>query len=96
MQNLNLGDKGGSGSGLVLECRGELLLLDVVSGQSVDSGLDENHSAGLSVPFREDHSEGNIQLGVLVGTVSLEVLSDRDGLLDEVVKVLGDGWGEAC
>ena len=38
----------------------------------------------------------NIQLGVLVGSVSLEVLSDRDGLLDKVVKVLGDGWGETC
>jgi hypothetical protein len=24
------------------------------------------------------------------------VLSDRDGLLDEVVEVLGDGWGETC
>jgi hypothetical protein len=54
MQNLNLGNKGGSGSGLVLECRGELLLLDVVSGQSVDSGLDENHSAGLLVPSQDD------------------------------------------
>ena len=53
MQNLNLGDKGGSGSGLVLECRGELLLLDVVSGQSVDSGLDENHSAVLLVPSHD-------------------------------------------
>lgn len=40
--------------------------------------------------------EVNIQLGILVTTVSLEVLSDRDGLLDEVVEVLGDGWGEAC
>jgi len=95
MQNLNLGDKGGSGSGLVLECRGELLLLDVVSGQSVDSGLDENHSAGLLVRFKRWWCRVDIQLGVLVGTVSLEVLSDRDGLLDEVVKVLGDGWGEA-
>ena len=74
-----LSDKGGSGSGLVLECRRELLLLDVVSGQSVDSGLNKNHS----------------ELGILVTTVSLEVLSDRDGLLDEVVEVLGDGWGEA-
>jgi hypothetical protein len=54
MQNLNLGDKGGSGSGLVLECRGELLLLDVVSGQSVDSGLDENHSAGLLVSCTDE------------------------------------------
>ena len=55
MQNLNLGDKGGSGSGLVLECRGELLLLDVVSGQSVDSGLDENHSAGSLVLHKDDN-----------------------------------------
>ena len=39
--------------------------------------------------------EVDIQLGILVTTVSLEVLSDRDGLLDEVVEVLGDGWGEA-
>jgi hypothetical protein len=57
MQNLNLGNKGGSGSGLVLECRGELLLLDVVSGQSVDSGLDENHSAELLVPYQDDDVE---------------------------------------
>lgn len=36
----------------------------------------------------------NVQLGVLVGTVSLEVLSDNNGLLDEVVEVLWDGWAE--
>jgi hypothetical protein len=35
------------------------------------------------------------QLGVLVATVSLEVLAHRDGLLDKVVEVLGDGRGEA-
>lgn len=73
-----------------------MLLLDVVSGQSVDSGLDENHSAVILVKALIEDGEGNSQLGVLVGTVSLEVLSDRDGLLDEVVKVLGDGWGETC
>jgi hypothetical protein len=49
----------------------------------------------ISIPLLVQRREGvDIQLGVLVGTVSLEVLSDRDGLLDEVVKVLGDGWGE--
>lgn len=42
---LRLGDEGGSGGGLVLEGRRDLLGLDVVSGQSVDSGLDKNHSA---------------------------------------------------
>lgn len=93
MQSLNLGDKGGSGSGLVLECRGELLLLDVVSGQSVDSGLDENHSAIGQELYKYDMGI-DLQLGVLVATVPLEVLSDRDGLLDEVVKVLGDGRSE--
>ena len=52
--------------------------LDVVSGKTVDTGLDENHS----------------ELGVLVGTVTLEVLSDSDGLFDEVVEVLWDGGAE--
>jgi hypothetical protein len=42
---INLSDKGGSGSGLVLEGRGELLLLDVVTCETVDTGLDENHAA---------------------------------------------------
>jgi hypothetical protein len=36
----------------------------------------------------------NSQLGVLVCTVTLEVLADSNGLLDEVVHVLGDGGGE--
>lgn len=36
----------------------------------------------------------NPQLGILVTPVSLEVLSDRDGLLDEVVEVLGDRRGK--
>lgn len=41
---------------------------------------------------QEDHS----QFTVLVGTVTLEVLSDRDSLLDKAVKVLGDGRGKTC
>lgn len=94
---LRLGDEGGSGGGLVLEGRGHLLGLDVVSGQSVDSGLDENHSAAKSVMLWTSGTGSRCsQLGVLVGSVSLEVLSDGDGLLDEVVKVLGDGGAETC
>lgn len=50
----------------------------VVSGQSVDSGLDQNQS----------------ELGVLVLSVSLQVLSDRDSLLDQEVQVLWDLWGQ--
>ena len=52
-QTQDLGDEGGSGSGLVLECRRELLLLDVVSSQSVNSGFNENHSAKkyISITF---------------------------------------------
>lgn len=34
------------------------------------------------------------QFTVLVGTVPLEVLSDSDSLLDQVVEVLGNGGGE--
>lgn len=60
----------------------------------MDSGLDKNHSAkSISITNIVLVLEDS-QLGVLVGTVSLEVLSDRDGLLDEVVEILGDGWGE--
>lgn len=44
----------------------------------MDSGFDENQS----------------ELGVLVLSVSLEVLTDLDGLLDQVVKILWDIWGE--
>lgn len=42
---LRLGDQGGSSGGLVLEGRGQLLLLDVVSGETVDPGLDQNETA---------------------------------------------------
>lgn len=38
----------------------------------------------------------DVQLGVPVGPVPLQVLPDRDGLLDEVVKVLGDRGGQTC
>lgn len=41
----------------------------------------------------------HVQLGVLVSSVSLQVLSDGDGLLDQVVQVFGDGgvqtWNKA-
>lgn len=36
----------------------------------------------------------NPQLGILVTPVSLEVLSDRNSLLDEVVEILGNGRGK--
>lgn len=50
----------------------------VVSSQSVDSRLDQNQS----------------ELGVLVLSVSLQVLSDRDSLLDQKVQVLWDLWSQ--
>ena len=67
------------GGGLELEGRRQLRLGLVVAGKTVDTGLDKNEA----------------ELGVLVVTVALEVLADGDGLLDEVVKVLGDLGGEA-
>lgn len=61
------------GSGrLVLPVRRQHGDGSVVSSQSVDSGLDQNQS----------------ELGVLVLSVSLQVLSDRDSLLDQEVQVL--------
>jgi len=61
----------------------------------VDSGLDENHSAARQ-HCAGIRGAGCSQLGVLVTSVSLKVLSDGDGLLDEVVEVLGDGGAETC
>ena len=40
-----LSDQGRGSGGLVLEGRGQLLLLDVVTSETVDPGLDENESA---------------------------------------------------
>jgi hypothetical protein len=46
-QPTNLSDESRGGGGLVLECRRELLLLDVVTGETVDTGFDQNHAAKL-------------------------------------------------
>jgi hypothetical protein len=50
----------------------------VVAGKTVDTGLNKNQT----------------ELGVLVLAVALQVLADRDSLLDELVQVLGDLRGK--
>lgn len=67
-----------SGGGLVLPVWWQHRDSSVVSGQSVDSRLNQNQS----------------ELGVLVLSVSLQVLSDRDSLLDQEVQVLWDLWSQ--
>lgn len=67
-------DQSRSGGRLVLPVWWQDSNGSVVSSQSVDSGLDQNQS----------------ELGVLVLSVSLQVLSDRDSLLDQEVQVLWD------
>ena len=71
-------DQSRSSSGLVLPVWWQDRYSSVVSSQSVDSGLDQNQS----------------ELGVLVLSVSLQVLSDRDSLSDQVVQVLWDLWSQ--
>ncbi len=71
-------DEGVSLLGLVLPGGMQLLGGSVVASESVDSALDENKS----------------ELAVLVLSVSLQVLSNVDSLLDQVVEVLGDLGGE--
>lgn len=61
---ITLCDHGGSGGGLVLPVGGEDTDSAVVTGETVDTRLDENEA----------------ELGVLVLAVALEVLADRDGL----------------
>lgn len=58
----------------------ELARLLVVAPQPVHTALDEDKP----------------ELGVLVLPIALQVLADRHGLLDEAVKVLGDGGSHAC
>lgn len=53
---------------------GNLTSLSEVSGESVDSGFDQNKSV--------------FSIGIL--SVSFKMLSDRDGLLDQVVKIFGE------
>merc|ERR1739845_9663 len=56
-----------------------MLVLLVVSRDTVDSGFDKNQS----------------KLGVLILAVSFQVFSDRHGLLDEVVEIFRDFWGKS-
>lgn len=50
----------------------------VVTGKTVDTGLDQNEA----------------ELSVAILAVALEMLADGDGLLDQVVEILGDLGGE--
>jgi len=75
----HLCDQGACGGALISPCWWEDTDGLVVSGQTVDTGFDENQS----------------ELGVLVLAVSLEMLADSDSLLDQHVQVLWDLWGEA-
>lgn len=62
----------------LLPGRGESLALLVVAGEAVDAGLDVDE----------------LELGGVVLAVALKMLADVDGLLDEVVEVLGNLRGE--
>lgn len=75
---ISLVNQSRSGGRLVLPVRWQNGNGSVVSGESVDSRFDQNQS----------------ELGVLVLSVSLKVLSDRDSLLDKEVQVLWDLWSK--
>lgn len=72
-------DESGGGGALVPPGRGKGTDGLVVTGETVDTGLDENEA----------------ELGVLVLAVDRQVLADGDSLLDEHVEVLGDLGSEA-
>merc|ERR1740122_694351 len=71
-------DQGGGGCRDVLEGRRQRLDALVVSCEAVDAALHENQA----------------ELRVLVFAVLVEMLADGDGLLDEIVEVLGQIRGE--
>ena len=65
--------------GLVPPGSGERLDVSVVTSESVDSAFDKNES----------------ELGVLVSSALLQMLSDVHSLFDQVVKVFWDAWSKA-
>lgn len=77
--NICLCDKGRGGSALVPPGRGEGTDGLVVTGETVNTGFDENET----------------ELAVLVLAVGLEVLADGDSLLDKHVEVLRDIGAQA-
>ena len=79
MLRSNLRDESRSGGALVFPVGRKDRLGLVVSGQLVDTALDQDESV----------------LGVLVLSVLLQVFPDGHGLLDQVVQVLWDLAGEA-
>merc|ERR1719507_2962068 len=74
-----LGNHGGGGAALVLPGGGQDTGQLVVPGQAVDPALDQNKP----------------ELGIPVLPVPLEMLPDRDCLLDQMGAVLGQLWGHA-
>lgn len=72
--NSFLGNQGRGGAGFVLPVGWQDSLDLVVTGQPVDTGLDQNQT----------------ELAVDVLAVTLQVLADRDGLLDQEVQILRD------
>jgi len=77
--NKRLGDQSRCSGGFVSPVGWENLCSLVISNQSVDSGLDQNES----------------ELGVFILAELLQMLSDDDSLLDQVVQILWDGWGKS-
>ena len=71
---IKLGDHGRSSSRLVFPVSRKLSGYSVVPGETVDTALDQNKT----------------ELRVLVLTVSLQVLSDLNSLLDQHVQILWD------
>lgn len=65
--------------GLVAPGGGEGLGGLEVAGEAVDAGLDQTEAV----------------LGIEILAVGVQVLADRDGLLDQVVEILRDGGGES-
>jgi len=77
--NRHRSDEGVGLLGVVLPGGGERLNVTVVAGESMDTGLNANEA----------------ELGVAILAELLKMLADADGLLDEVVEVLGNLGGEA-
>jgi hypothetical protein len=75
----SLTDQSRGRGGLVLPIGRQVTDSLVVPRQSMNTGLDQNQS----------------KLGITILSVTLKMLSDRHGLFDKLIQVLGDFWGES-
>ena len=105
-EGMDLRHQGGGSAGLVLPVGSQNASALVVASQAVHTALDENEAElGVSVLEKRERVRGRIKVKNRVYSqtminshlaVALKVLAHVDGLLDQVVQILGQLGSQTC